>query len=61
MLMVTLISAACDVVSACNFELASFSQINACDFVTLSDLMGFSLGVQKHLTRWINSTNERRR
>ena len=37
--MVTLICAVCDVVSACNVELASFSQINACDFVKLSDVM----------------------
>ena len=38
--MVTLISAACDVVSACNFELTSFPQMNACDFVKSSDVMG---------------------
>ena len=58
---VTLISAARDVVSACNFELTSFSQINACDFVELSDVMGFHQGVQKHLRRWISITNECRR
>ena len=59
--LVRLISAARDVISVCNFEFASFLQMNACDFVKLSDVMGFSQGVQKHLARWINSTNECRR
>ena len=59
--MVTLISAASGVLIACNYELASFSQISAYDFVKLSDVMGFSQDVQKHLARWINSTNECRR
>ena len=56
--LVTLISAMCDVIIACNYELARFSQISACDFVKLSDVMGFSKGVQKHLARWISITNE---
>ena len=54
-------SAARDIVSAFNFELESFSEINACDIVKSSDVMGFSQGVQKYLTRWINNTNESRR
>ena len=57
----TLISEHRDVICACNFELASSSEISANDFLKLSDVMAFSKGVQMHIARWVNCRNECRR
>ena len=56
-----LISEYCDIACACNFELASSSQISADNSIKLFGVMGFSKGVQMHLTRWVNCRNECRR
>ena len=59
--MVTLISEHRDVVCVCILELTSSSQISEDSFVKLSDVVGFSRGVQMHLVRWVNCGNECRR
>ena len=56
-----LISEHHDVIIGWKIELASFLQMSVGDFVKLSDVMGFSQGVQKYLARWVNNTNEDRR
>ena len=61
LLLVTLISEYHDVIYTCNFKLTSLSQISADDFVKLSDVMGFSKGVQMHLASLVNCRNECRR
>ena len=61
MLMDALISEHRDVACSCNFELGSFSQTSADEFVKLSNVMGLSKGVQMHLARWVNCRNECRR
>ena len=48
--LMTLISAAPNVISACTL-------VSADNFVKLSDVIEFSQGMQKHLVMWINTTN----
>ena len=47
--LVAFFSAPRDVVMWVNFELANFSQTNTRDFMTLSDVMGFSKTVEREL------------
>ena len=49
--LMTLISAVPNVISACTL-------VSADNFVKLSDIIGFSQGVQKHLAMWINAKNK---